>query len=314
MNWIKQNTFLAGLLAVLLIGAAALGYLFWEAKKGYAEAQGDLRLAFEGKRKVERQAPYPSEENAEEVSRLIEDVGTQADSLRSAMFAAQAMMPRGVRATRFQADLSQKVAAVIEAAEPAGVTLPDGFYLSMDDYKVQLPLREAVDRLQFQLDAIVQLTDLLFAHGVTEFDIKRVRMPFEKGNGEGEERPGQEELPVSEVYPMEVVFEMSERGFQRVLNALSNTARAVAQEDEANLAEGEPAEDYFFVTRWMRVENEKLEGPEKAEDELEDAINGEEAAADVAKDLKMIFGREKVRVYLALDLVRFINPRIVAAN
>ena len=37
MNWIKQNKFLSGFIAVMVIGVGALGYLLFTAKSRYDE-------------------------------------------------------------------------------------------------------------------------------------------------------------------------------------------------------------------------------------------------------------------------------------
>ena len=111
-------------------------------------------------------------------------------------------------------------------------------------------------------------------------------------------------------------MEITPRGFQEVMNALSNTTAALAEEDAP--AGAEEAGEYYFVTRWMRVENEVAVGPERTEDEEEEEddfadeeVEGEDLGFEDAgsSDLNMIFGTEKVRAYLALDLVRFLKPK-----
>ena len=58
----------------------------------------------------------------------------------------------------------------------------------------------------------------------------------------------------------------------------------------------------------MRLENESLIGPERADEPEEIELEeGEEPAAEPeAQGINMVFGRENVRAYLALDLVRFL--------
>ena len=129
--------------------------------------------------------------------------------------------------------------------------------------------------------------------------------------GAGKATAKETEDPVSEVFPMELVVEMPPRGFQEMLNGLSNTAAALGGEDAA--AAGELAGEYYFVTRWLRVENETPTGPERTA--VEDEADEEEEAVDQEqKDLNMVFGAEKVRAYLALDLVRFLTPKAAANN
>ena len=39
MNWIKQNKFLSGFIAVMVIGVGALGFLLFQAQSRYGEAR-----------------------------------------------------------------------------------------------------------------------------------------------------------------------------------------------------------------------------------------------------------------------------------
>jgi hypothetical protein len=221
-------------------------------------------------------------------------------------------MPSGLRVAQFQEDLALKVDAVVEAATASGVTLPEGFYLGMDKYRAQVPLEGAVDQLQYQLNATYWLSNLLLANDVKRFAIEREQMPFEKreaaappqrnrrGNDKDKSRGKPKPKPVAVTYPMELAIELPEKSFQEVLNALSNTSSALGEAAE----EG----DYYFVTRWMRLENESLIGPERADEPEEIELEeGEEPDVEPeAQGINMVFGRENVRAYMALDLVRFL--------
>ncbi len=331
MNWIKQNTFLAGLLAVLVVGALGLGYFMFQARGKYIDAQERLSSAYARKASLEGKRPYPENENADELRKLVSDYRTKASTFTNSVLAAQAVMPSGVRLAQFQEDLALKVEAVASAAEAQGVTLPEGFYLGMDKYRAQVPLDGAVDQLQFQLDVTVRLADLLFANDVSEFSVRHETMPFENragGNtpprgrttGRGRQAAAGEEEDedsVSMTYPMEMVMEITPDGFQKVMNALSNTEAALSMDE--NPLGGEEAGEYYFVTRWLRVENEIQQGPQRSEpdedlDEEEFVDEDEPSAAAEEEQLNMVFGAEKVRAYLALDLVRFLKPNADAAN
>lgn len=337
MNWIKQNTFLAGLLGVLIVGVLGLGFFLVQARGQHTEAQGRLSSAYSEKARLEGLRPYPSNENADALRKVVNDYRSDANALRNSMLNMQAPMPSGVRVAQFQEDLALKVDAVATAAEASGVVLPEGFYLGMDKYRAQVPLDDAVDRLQFQLDATVRLTDLLFANDVAQFAVRRQTMPFEtrnagsasagnrgnargrgdargrgRGGSQGSGAAASEEPSVSETFPMEVVMEITPDGFQKVLNALSNTAVSLTEGEDVALG-GEEAGEYYFVTRWMRVENVIQEGPDRADpdegEEEEEFVDEDEpfAAAAQEEQLNMAFGAENVRAYLALDLVRFLK-------
>lgn len=332
MNWIKQNTFLSGLLAVVIIGAAILGYFFVKARGQYVDAEARLEEAYIAKENLERKVPFPNDENAAKLREVVTNYRTKAELFTNKMYQAQAEMPAGVRESRFREDLALNVDAVVKAAAQAGVELRETFYLGMEKYRTQPPPEDAVDRLQYQLNATVHLINLLFANEVIKFGINRES--FEVADQapvmRGRDRPAgrdrrargpademEEEKPVSESYPMEIVFEIPPRGFQNVMNTLSNTAEALAEGQPA--LEGDQPGEYYFVTRWMRVENERLVGPDRTDPSDEDSrppVDDTEAtpfADGGGESLNMVFGTENVRAYLALDLVRFIKPKADAA-
>ncbi|MEN9021118.1 MAG: hypothetical protein GWQ05_19330 [Verrucomicrobiaceae bacterium] len=315
MNWIKQNTFLSGLIALLVIGLGGLGFFFTKARGEFADAQDRLAAAYKSKRDLQEQKPFPSSENAAVVRDLVSDYRTKAEAVANKMYVGQVPMPTGVRVAQFQEDLALKVDAVVEASSASGVTLPEGFYLGLDKYRAQVPLEGAVDQLQFQLNATVWLSNLLLANDVKRFSVKREQMPFEtreqapaprargQSNSRGNAKPKPKAEPVSVTYPMEIAIELPEKNFQSVLNALSNTSSALGEAAD----EGE----FYFVTRWMRLENQSLIGPERSDapDDIELEEGEEPAAEQESQGINMVFGRENVRAYLALDLVRFL-PKV----
>lgn len=323
MNWIKQNTFLAGLLALLVVGIIGLGYFFMTKRGEYAEAQERLETANKAKKDLQTREPFPSEENAEAVRGLVNDYRQKAEAVANKLYVGQAPMAANVRVAQFQEDLALKAEAVKEAASNAGVALAEGFYLGFEKYSAETPLEGAVGQLQYQLDATVWLTNLLFANDVKRFAIEREQLSFEKKrsaaeperkprgrNRGGDEKPkpkSKEVAPVAVTYPMEIAIELPERSFQNVLNALSNSSSALGEVSDNG--------DYYFVTRWMRVENEQNFGPERS-DEPEQPDPDEEGNPVEAppQEINMIFGRQSVRAYLALDLVRFLPKEQAVAE
>jgi hypothetical protein len=321
MNWIKQNTFLSGLIAITLIGAIGLGYLLLKAKGSYNTALDSYREAASQKARLEGMKPYPDEENEAKLVQAVSQYKTTADELRRQMLKLQAPLPEAVTPSKFQESLRSRVDEIIGLAEAKGVQLGEGFFLGMDDYRQNLPLMQAAARLQFQLDATAWLANMILSNEADKLDIKRRAMPFEKAAAAeepaGRDRPkGRrqgDEKPVAEVYPMEVSFSASPAGFQRILNNLSNTQASL----DGN---GGPGEEYYFVTQFLRIENQRQGGPERsdvlelvpqqrASSDTTAEGDGEAAEAEEAQgSLNMIFGSETVRAYLALDLVRLTSP------
>ncbi len=326
MNWIKQNSFLSGLIAVTVIGAIALTYFLMKQKGKLAEAKEEYATAVSQLTGLQRKAPFPSEENAEELRGRLTAYRTEADELRRKMLAMQAPLPEGVRTTKFSDDLKTEVESVVSKMEMNGFDPPTNFYLGMKDYESRAPLEKAAARLQFQVNAISWLCHLLLDNDATMLDVNRPSQGFEKreaapaattrprpGNRQRPQREEEKEKPVSEIYPLEVVFQMPPANFQIVMNALSNTKTVLAEEGE--IVDGG---EYYFVTRWVRLENSRPDAPPRSdapeEEEEDEAAEEEEGgdegftleAADDGPSKNMVFGQEQVRAYLALDLVRLI--------
>ena len=323
MNWIKQNPFLSALLGFVIVGVVGLGYLFFQAKGKFSEATAAYESALSEKESLEKKKPYPSEENSLKFQSMVSSYKAKAGDLSRKMLAYQAPLPVGVSPANFQESLAQQVDSVVSAAEMSGVKLGDGFFLGMEDYRATPPLGDAAQRLQFQLDATSKLVNTLLENDATMVNIARQRLDWEKATKKSaaKKKPkrgkrGAKVAPAanvpltSEVYPMEVIFAVPSANFQNVINSLSNTAGSLGAEGDAALQAGE---EYFYSIRWVRVENESPEAPSKGEfeapEEEDEDENGEnDVFAPSANNLNMIFGAEKIKAYLALDLVRLMAP------
>src|SRR4029434_3242903 len=67
MNWIKQNTFLAGFIAVMVIGVGALGYLLFSASSHYEEVRTDYAAKAKELNRLETLKPYPEAGNLKQL-------------------------------------------------------------------------------------------------------------------------------------------------------------------------------------------------------------------------------------------------------
>jgi hypothetical protein len=63
MNWIKQNTFLSGFIAAMVVRRWVLGYLLFSASGHYDEVRADYDTKVKELNRLETSKPYPEEGN-----------------------------------------------------------------------------------------------------------------------------------------------------------------------------------------------------------------------------------------------------------
>ena len=67
MTWIKQNQFLAGFFAVLLVGAGVLGFLLVSAKSKFNDVSAQYEEQSALLNRLQTAKPFPDEENLKKV-------------------------------------------------------------------------------------------------------------------------------------------------------------------------------------------------------------------------------------------------------
>jgi hypothetical protein len=160
MNWVRENKFLTGFIAVMVIGAGALGYLLYTAWSTYADVSDEYNEQANSLHQLQTRVPFPSEENLRkyqaERDDFIDDTHALATDLSKMVLPAEDMTP-----SEFQDRLRDTVSTVVAEAGKAGVTLPAKFALDFDRYQTSPPAAEAAGPLGRQLTALKMAMDIL---------------------------------------------------------------------------------------------------------------------------------------------------------
>ena len=183
MNWIKQNKFLSGFIAVMVIGVGALGYLLFTAKSRYDEGRSDYETKVQELAGLEGLKPYPEAENLKQFEEQKKEHAAAIAALHKNLAAAQIPIEPLTREA-FQDKLREAVTRITTKAKDSGVGLPAMFYLGMEKYQTEPPLPEAAPALGRQLKALEFVLTKMIDDGVasvSKFD--RESLPEEEGKG-----------------------------------------------------------------------------------------------------------------------------------
>jgi hypothetical protein len=351
MDWIRENKTLASIMGVFLALAAALVFLVVNAWTAFGESNDRFVAANNALATMKSANLYPSHENLTKKKTAVEDYEKKVTTLSKVLLSLQ---PKAepITETDFQAKLKAKIAEIRTLAGKT-TKLPGESSLGFADYTSSLPKSAAIaQELSEYVDAAEAVTRVLIESGIESVDtFERSQLASEKG--ESAPTPGVPAVQANAVrkgpsgkpaVPVKAVAKMVERRtltftltcdqgpLQKVLNRLASPSQM----------------PYFAAIRLLRVENEKNEGPLRGAISLElnkqkaaqlDAEAGSQAtgeqvaigpdgqpvpveatpkAAEKAKpgvkDAVGVMGQEKLKVYMEIDLIKFIDSSAQVAE
>ena len=289
MNWIKQNKFLSGFIAVMVIGVGALGFLLFQAQSRYGEARTDYESKVGELNRLEGLKPYPETENLKKIEAQKGQFVTAIDAFHKNIAAAQIPL-EPISREQFQDKLREAVTRISKKAKEGGLTLPAMFYVGMEKYQSEPPLPEAAPALGRELKALEFVITKMVDEGIVSMTkFERDLLPEEEGKGKKEKetsgKPGakaEKSTKNSVAYHgVQIEFTAEQSRFRSFINAL------VTENSQ------------FYVPRLIVVKNEKDSAPPRVSAEAQPADK------DGSENLKYIFGAERVNVSLVLDIVDF---------
>jgi hypothetical protein len=300
MDSLKKNKFLSTYLAVVVVGVLAFGFLLFrsfQANKAAAEAFDAEQSAVTA---LQSKPLFPNAANLQARQAQVTEFAGAVNKLQQSLVASQPALDTEASSDKFQSTLTETLNAIKGQAELTKLNSRAGaeFDLGFGKYLANLPPRQAVPDLLFQLGAVDALVRTMLTDRVTSIDdISRAELEIESAKPDAPApaggRPAAKKpaagpasaLPEDVVlkrYPMQVRFTGSPRSVQDVLNHLA------------------ASRDYFYAVRSLRVENERKQGPPKGV--------APESSEESKKDSEIVLGGEQVSVWLALDLIRFLDP------
>jgi hypothetical protein len=320
MDWIKENKFLSGYIAALVIGVAVLTFLLLSARSGFRKAQAEYEDTRQAVQRLRAKDLYPSEPTLGFVNEKAAEYREVVDGLHQELLVFQRPLPAAVTGGSFQKDLTDRVVELKKRSVLEKIALPENFNHGFDRYTAEQPSDKALGDLQFHLEAIDFLANALFDAGITQVD-SLARPPLaveadeqapapapDNRNPRGQNRdrapPRAEEKPVFTTrYAVTVCFTGTSESLEQFLNRIANTSK----------------EAFVYNVRYLTVKNQSEEGPPKGipfdQSIRENATGGEPADAGaepggvgestVSNDSRIVLGSEEIKVCVVIDAVRF---------
>lgn len=322
MNWVKENKFLTGFIAVMVIGVGVLGFEVFTASSAYDEAQENYTKTATEYNRLRGSNPYPSRENLAKFESQKQDA-VKAVTDFEAELASKEIPLESITPTAFQDKLKEAVTSVRESAKTAGITLPEKFYLNFDKYETIPPPAEAAGPLLRELKTIKWVVDQFLAqpsiHMQAIMGITRADLPEEKGKtgrggagqgggnnsgpgfggpgggnkGPGAGQGGGSRRDLVKYHPFNVAVLCKQEALMNVLKAIAS-----------------PKAPQFLVLRKIVIHNQKEKGPSKTDPNAPAAQTPDGKPAGP----QYIVGEESIEVTLHLEMVDFAAPNEKVAS
>jgi hypothetical protein len=309
MNWVKENKFLTGFIAVMVIGVGVLGFEVYSASGAYDEAvEGYTKASVEYNR-LRHLTPYPSRQNLDQFDSQKQEAG-KAVAAFEADLATKEIPLESISPTAFQDKLKEAVTAVRKTAQEAGIALPDKFYLNFDKYESIPPNPDAAAPLLRELKTINWVVNQFLAQPTSKMQaimgIARLDLPEERskgggqagggagagkgpgglgggGGGKGPGGGGGGRRDLVKYHPFNVAVLCKQEALMNVLKAIAS-----------------PKAPQFIVLRKIVIHNQKDKGPLKVDPNA--PVDPKDAGP------KYIVGEEWIEVTLHLEMVDFTAP------
>ncbi len=295
MNWFKDNPFLAGIVAVCLIGSGVFGYLIFESSAAYTASSEAYTASVAKLHTLQNKVPFPSEANLKAVQSGLADYSAGIGSLRSQLAKMEIPLDEKVTPQQFQDGLRTAVNDIRVKAEANNVKLPANFYFGFDQYQTQVPSDQAAPFLNRQFLVIQSLIVRLVDFKVASIDsVTRTPLPQETMALTGGQRKPDANEPVLLRFPFEIAFTAEQAKFRVAFNSLLGS-------------------DQFLIVRSVGIQNSSPQAPAKKEPETAGASTNPftPAAGTPGKDqsnMQVILGRETLKITLRLEMLDFTEP------
>lgn len=304
MNWLRENSFLAGLAALTVIGGCALVFLMMQAMTRFQETSDAYARGVEKLHTLQNRSPFPNVENLEKSQLLKEQYAAELDALRAQLEKMQTPVVSDIQPQKFQDDLRAAVNLITEKAAAAGVELPKGFYLGFSQYANSLPNERAAPALERQLGIINRIvTDLIDFRVKSIDELERLPLPEESSStpaaaqqAEGTpQRTKEPEVGPADIkrQPFDLAFTAEQGKLRVAFNSLLGS-------------------DQLLLIRHLTLENtsrlgppisrEVTPGPAPPSNQPSGATPESPAAAT---DLNVILGRESVKASMRIEIIEF---------
>ncbi len=335
MSWIQDNKLPAAILGVTGAGVIGLGVVLFNAWSAASVAQENFDAINISLANLKGAKLAPTPENLAAKQDLVKNYRDEVGRLSKVLYTLQ---PEDKPLTNadFQAKLKTKIA---DTKKLGTGRLPAEFNLGFDQYTSELPKSDQVAaELSTYLDSVDEIVKMLLNSGVNSIDmLERSELPSEKGEpaktqqnsktkakGTASRNTAPAKLNITERRQVRIVVRTDQGALQTLMSKLAS-----------------PSEMPFFtVVRLLRIENEAQVGPVRvaaasaaptspdgtAVPAIDPAAPPAPAASGSAAkpapngvqpapaDSRVVLGKETLRAFLEIDLVKFLNPQTAAAG
>lgn len=307
MNWIKENKFITGFFAVMLVGLSVLGYFLFSAMGGFDEATTRYNgLATELDR-LQSLPVSPSQKNLTALGgqkdEAVKAIAAFQSSLAAKSFPVEPMTPE-----QFQDKLKATKNSVTEKAQGTP-QLPAKFFLGFDVYETRPPDKDAAAPLGHELKAIEWIFMQLIESKVTEVkSIKRDPLPEESGKGRSGDKADKKGKALVNSHPVEIAMHCQQKALAPFLNTLIS-----------------PKAPQFYIVRTISVKSQSEKGPQKVAANTPPPppptppagtppTGAAPAPAQPQAASTYIVGEEQIDVTLQIEIVDFAEPTPTSAK
>ncbi|MDB4673512.1 Amuc_1100 family pilus-like protein [Verrucomicrobiales bacterium] len=317
MDWFKENKFLSGLLAVVIIGTAILGFLLINQRGKFTKAQSEYESVSKKVEQLRKRPLFPSEDNLELQKKEAKSFSEAVDRLHAKLLAYQRPLDTTMSDSAFQDLLNQKIIEAKSRAAREEIEIEGEFAFGLDRYTSELPKLDAVPELSYSLEAADYVIGKLFDSDVKAL-LSMDREPlavetrtvasddedeeeadsFYEDDEEPEDEESEENVRTQKPtivvgksgvlvrHPFKVRFRSGSDAIERFLEFMANTTE----------------DAFLYDVRIITLDNSAKDGPARGGSTSRRRSN--QIAAD---DSKVVLGTETVETTVWIDAIR-INP------
>ena len=254
MDWIQENKFVSGLLAVTILFAGGIfyhGYSEGDEFKANMSQYGELRTRYNT---LISAKPYPNQQNLAAREQVIQEYEAVIEEVRNAFYEYKSDKLPKPTPGEFEDARIKMQGELRKAFNKTETALPDNCGFGFEKYAKNQAAPYATSKLNYQLGAIQWLLEKLAENEPKAIiNIRRELLDVEKGPppapsakknaGRGSQAANQGNEKIFELMPVELAFTASEASMRNFLKEMANS------------------KEYLYAIRSLRIRNEKQNAP-----------------------------------------------------
>jgi len=315
----KKLGFLQIYIIIMTIATLAGGVLVWSSKSKYETSKEEFEAAEKKVKALKGSKIYPDSNNLKQKEKNVAEYLEAVSKLKLKVLEGQAPLKNDFTEQNFRKLMEEESAGIAAMAEEKKLAIPEEFAFGMESYNKGKQVQQgAISRLEWELNAIKSFVNIAAVSGVDSIDdFSRDEFKLENesakddeeeensslsnGRRDSSKKRRSKDIPVN-TGPM--------KNAGKVMETYRFTSEITASYEALTaLLNGIVADkNYFFWLRKIRIENEKQISPREGEFQGGEKVQGVSADQEgnvPTIDAKVLFGDEKMKARLFIDVVRF---------